>query len=363
MNIDNNKIVDALHEVADPKGGSNIIETGRVRELKIEGNRVFFHLLVSGLSAAEKAELHFKSLQKINELYPTAEVDVHMVQEEAGSNEVRVLPQVKNVVAVASGKGGVGKSTVTANLARALKRKGLRVGVMDGDLYGPSMPILFGMEGQKPEVVNRGPSPKLLPLMTDEEIPLMSLGFIISPEQAVVLRGPRLAGLIKQFIEDCIWPELDVLLIDLPPGTGDIQLTMVQTVPVTGALIITTPQQLSYADALKALNMFRMDSINVPILGIVENMAWFTPDDMPDKKYYLFGQGGGQKLADKCETALLGQLPLIAGLREASDDPNAFNKSLALSEGYFAKLADRMLEQLKARNENLSPTNVVRITT
>ena len=363
MIIDNNKIVQALHEVPDPKGGSNIIDTGRVRELKIQENRIFFQLVVNGLDAAEKAELHMSSLQKINSIYPEAEVDVHMVQEQEGSSQMKILPQVKNVIAVASGKGGVGKSTVTANLARALKKQGVKVGVLDGDLYGPSMPILFGMEGEKPEVVNRGPSPKLLPLRTDEDIPIISLGFIISPEQAVVLRGPRLAGLIKQFIEDCIWPELDVLLIDLPPGTGDIQLTLVQTVPVTGAIIVTTPQQLSYADALKALNMFKMDSISVPILGIVENMAWFTPEDLPDRKYYLFGEGGGQKLADKTDNVLIGQLPLIAGLRAASDDPNSYNQSWSQSEGYFGRLAEKTMEQLKIRNEKMAPTDVVRITT
>eukprot|EP00095_Tigriopus_kingsejongensis_P003881 maker-scaffold1748_size29100-snap-gene-0.1 protein:Tk03881 transcript:maker-scaffold1748_size29100-snap-gene-0.1-mRNA-1 annotation:"mrp" len=273
----------------------------------------------------------------------------------AGATKANPLPHVKNIIAVASGKGGVGKSTVSVNLAISLANKGAKVGLIDADLYGPSIPTMMGLQGQRPKIEVLYGKHKIVPLEA-HGVKVMSVGFIVEPEQAVVLRGPRLGGIIKQFINDCIWPDLDYLIIDLPPGTGDIQLTLVQTAPVTGAVIVTTPQEVAVIDAVKAMNMFLLEHINVPItapvtgavivttpqevavidavkamnmfllehinvpiVGVVENMSWFTPEELPDNKYYIFGEGGGKKLAKFGQTVMLGQVPLVQGIREAGD--------------------------------------------
>jgi ATP-binding protein involved in chromosome partitioning len=230
----------------------------------------------------------------------------------------QALPHIKHIIVVASGKGGVGKSTVSVNLALGLKQLGARVGLLDADVYGPSMPTMLGLVGKRPPVRDITGVPKMLPLES-YGIPSISIGYIIEEEQAVVLRGPRLAAIIKQFINDVLWPELDFLIVDLPPGTGDVQLTLVQTVPVTGAVLVTTPQEVALADAVKAMNMFLLDQINIPILGVVENMAWFTPAELPDNKYYIFGEGGGKKLAKMSKSVLLGQIPLVQSIREGGD--------------------------------------------
>lgn len=359
--IDNNKVLQLLYTIQDPNAGSNIIETDRVRNLRIKDNTVYFELIVSNLSTAVRAELNFACQEAIKSAYPDAEIHIHMVADKTEQRNLKAIPHVKNIVAVASGKGGVGKSTITANVARALNAGGLKVGIIDADLYGPSMPIMFGMEGQRPELRQVMGAPKIVPLETDEGIALMSVGFIVEPEQAVVLRGPRLAGIIKQFINETIWPELDVLLIDLPPGTGDIQLTLVQTVPVTGALLVTTPQQVAVADALKAANMFRLENVNVPILGIVENMAWFTPADMPDRRYNIFGEGGGERLANSIETRLLGQVPLVMDIRESGDHAHKKEDFWYEPNGYFGRIAAQVRDALRERNTNFGPTQVVQV--
>ncbi|MCL4106724.1 UNVERIFIED_CONTAM: hypothetical protein GTU68_048168 [Idotea baltica] len=240
---------------------------------------------------------------------------------------------------------------------------GAKVGLMDADLYGPSVPTLLGMQGERPKLEKLYGQAKMRPL-EKYGIHTISIGFIIEPEQAVVLRGPRLGGIIKQFINDCLWPELDFLIIDLPPGTGDIQLTMVQTVPVTGAVMVTTPQELAYVDALKAMNMFKLSNVNVPIIGVVENMAWFTPEELPDNKYYIFGKGAGKRLVKESKTTLLGQIPLIQSVREAGDigAPAVTNPDHP-AYPYFMSMAKRTLEQVNLRNEALAPTQIVKINT
>jgi ATP-binding protein involved in chromosome partitioning len=295
MAIDRQKILEALSTINDPGGGRDLVSNGMIDGLEVDGNKVNFNLVLPNLAVPYKSDLNFYCIGIIQKLYPEADVNIHVTTKAQVPESSGPLPQVKNIIAVASGKGGVGKSTVATNLAFALKGAGASVGLLDADLYGPSIPTMVGLKGQRPKVETVGGKHKIVPL-ENYDLPVMSIGFVIEAEQAVVLRGPRLSGIIKQFVEDCIWPDLDYLVVDLPPGTGDIQLTLVQTVPVTGAVIVTTPQEVAIADALKAANMFRIENIDVPLIGVVENMSWFTPEELPDHKYFLFGKGGGQKL-------------------------------------------------------------------
>lgn len=359
--IDNNQVVQILYEIEDPTGNGNIIDTGRVKNLQVRDQKIYFELIVGNLDTGTRAALHMTCQEKMQSIYPDAEVHIHMITDRQEAQQLRPLPQIQNIVAIASGKGGVGKSTISANLARALANQGLRVGLIDADLYGPSLPIMFGMAGQKPELRDVHGKAKVVPLVSDEGIHLMSVGFIIAPEQAVVLRGPRLSGILKQFINDTLWPELDILLIDLPPGTGDIQLTLVQTVPVTGALIVTTPQEVAVADALKAANMFRLENIDVPILGVVENMSWFTPEDAPDRRYLLFGQGGGERLAQHIGCPLLAHIPLIIRIRESGDQEMVIDEAWLSENGLFGSSANALIRALDMRHRQFRPTQRVKV--
>lgn len=359
MALDNNLIVAALRNIADPVSGQDIIAARRVSDLKLQGNGVFFSLNTDGIAEQAKQELHFRCIEEIQKQYPDAEVHVHM--QRPGGGKGAVLSQVGNIIAVASGKGGVGKSTIAVNLALSLREMGLRVGLIDADLYGPSIPTMLGLHDVRPKVVDHYGQPKIIPPLAFD-MPVISIGFIVEPEKAVVLRGPRLAGIIKQFMFECLWPPLDYLIIDLPPGTGDIQLTLVQTVPVTGALIVTTPQKVAIADALKAMNMFRMENINVPILGVVENMSWFTPAELPDHKYYLFGSGGGEALARLGETQVLAHIPLVQSVRESGDAgrPGVLSGDAQVREA-FMQMAERVVQSVNDRNARLSPTQIVHV--
>ena len=323
-----------------------------------------FSLTVPSADPKQKGDLNFACIQAISNKYPEANVNVHFIAvNPQASPDVGPLPHVKNIIAIASGKGGVGKSTVALNLALALKATGAKVGLIDADLYGPSLPTMLGLQDAKPKVQTVYGKHKIEPLVS-HDIHVISVGFIIEPEAAVVLRGPRLGGIIKQFINDVIWPELDYMIIDLPPGTGDIHLTMVQTVPVTGAIIVTTPQEVALADAIKAANMFRLPSVNVPILGIVENMSWFTPAELPDNKYYLFGKGGGKTLAKKMETTELAQIPIVQSIREAGDEGKpAFLSAYPICVEAFENLAANTISKIVERNANFEKTNIVNITT
>jgi len=360
VEIDNNKIVKALGDVKDPATGQDIISRRMVSDLRVQGNQVQFHLSVVDLPEAQKSSLNFACMEAIMAIYPEANVHIHMQRGEGEAGQQSPLPHVKNIIAVASGKGGVGKSTVAVNLALGLQKLGFSVGMVDADLYGPSAPTMLGLKGQRPKVQAVHGAHKIIPLEA-YGMPVMSIGFVVDPEQAVVLRGPRLAGIIKQFIKDTIWPALDYMIIDLPPGTGDIQLTLVQTVPLTGAIMVTTPQELAVVDAVKAMNMFLLDSLNVPILGVVENMSWFTPAELPENKYYLFGSGGGEKLADLGQTKMLAQIPLVQSVREAGDS----GRPAVLQEGdlqnRFMNLAKMLHEQTQLRNQQLAPTKMVEL--
>jgi ATP-binding protein involved in chromosome partitioning len=353
----------ALSDVPDPLTVRSIMATNMVRDLNVEGNQVSFTIVLPALNVDGKLELNAACIQAVQKVMPEAEVNVHFMAESAKAAEGSpgATPQIKNIIAVGSGKGGVGKSTVSVNLAYGLKAMGFRVGLLDADLYGPSAPTMLGLVGQRPRTQALYDKPKIVPLQA-HGMPVMSIGFIVEPEQAVVLRGPRLAAILGQFFQEVIWPELDYLVVDLPPGTGDIQLTLVQSVPVTGAIMVTTPQEVAVADALKAMNMFRMPSVNVPIVGVVENMSWFTPRELPDNKYFLFGEGGGQRLADMGETTLLGQIPLIQGIRESGDSglPALLSGDDLLSRP-FIDVARRAVEAIDIRNRDVAPTEQVRL--
>lgn len=362
MSIDKQRIVEALYTIMDPATGKDLIKAKMVENLTVDGNNVNFNLVLPSLNSPHKQDLIFNCVATVKEIYPEAEVNVHLVAKAPGSQEnTSTVPQIKNIIAVASGKGGVGKSTVAVNLALGLKQLGAKVGLVDADLYGPSIPTMLGLQGQRPKVQEMHGQPKILPLMA-YGLPVISIGFIIEPEQAVVLRGPRLAGIIKQFFNDVVWPDLDYLVVDLPPGTGDIQLTLVQTVPVTGAVMVTTPQEVALADAVKAMNMFLLPSVNVPILGVVENMAWFTPEDLPERKYFIFGQGGGKKLAQMSNSMLLGQVPIVQGIREGGDTGNpVVTDDASITKAAFMKIAENTVRQVAVRNEMMGPTKVVAV--
>ncbi|WP_367390501.1 P-loop NTPase [Lewinella sp. LCG006] len=363
MNIDKSTVVAALAGVKDPHTGQDLITANRVRDLEVEGNAIRFTLELPSLNNEYKSQLNFACQEAILQHYPEANVHVHMMaRTEESQASTSPLPHVKNIIAVASGKGGVGKSTVATNLALGLKALGAKVGLLDADLYGPSIPTMMGLQGQRPKIQDIHGQPKITPLEA-HGIFTMSIGFIIEPEQAVVLRGPRLSGVIKQFINDTVWPPLDYLIVDLPPGTGDIQLTLVQTVPVTGAVLVTTPQEVALADAVKAMNMFFLPNINIPVLGVVENMSWFTPAELPDNKYYIFGKGGGAALAKASNSMVLGQVPLVQGIREAGDGgrPAILDESNTVSRDAFLKVAQNVVRQVALRNEMMDPTQVVKM--
>lgn len=364
MELDNNKIVAALSTVKDPVTGQDIISRRMVADLRIQDNQVQFMLSTADMPEAQKSSLNFACIEAIQSVYPEAEVHIHMQRGEKESASQGPLPHVKNIIAVASGKGGVGKSTIAVNLALGLKEMGFRTALIDADLYGPSAPTMLGLQGERPQVQVIHGGHKIIPLVA-YGMPVMSIGFVVEPEQAVILRGPRLAGIIKQFIRDTVWPELDYMIIDLPPGTGDIQLTLVQSVPLTGAIIVTTPQDLAVVDAVKAMNMFLLDSINVPILGVVENMSWFTPEELPDHKYFLFGSGGGKKLSEIGEAPLLAQIPLVQSVREAGDSgkPAVLQSDNAELKERFMGLAKALHEHTQMRNREMAPTRMVEIKT
>lgn len=364
VNLDTAKILEQLQAVPDPKTGRGIVEMNRVQELKVDGNRINFSLHIPQLEGSEKGALNAACNQVLSAAFGVVDVNIHFVNvQNAGTAAQKTLPQVKNIIAVASGKGGVGKSTVALNLAVALQKSGARVGLVDADIYGPSIPTMIGMPTAKPKIETLYGKHKIVPIEA-HGLYVMSVGFIIEPEAAIVLRGPRLGGIIKQFLQDVMWPELDYLILDLPPGTGDIQLTIVQTVEVTGAIMVTTPQQVAVIDAIKAGNMFRLPNVNVPILGVVENMSWFTPAELPNNKYYLFGKGGGKQLAKDMSTMLLGQIPIVEGIREAGDtgSPAFLNNNEIINQA-FLNLSRNMTAQLALRHEMYSPTQKVEIKT
>lgn len=315
-------VINALRYVEEPDLKQDLVTLNMVEDVKVDGNNVSFTVILTTPACPLKelirkeceAAIHFRvSKEAIVTVNMTARVTAAGVK--PGGNP---LPDVKNIIAVFSGKGGVGKSTVSANLAIALAQSGAKTGLMDADIYGPSVPIMFGVRGSRPLMVTVGDKDKIAPI-DKHGITLMSIGLLVDEKQAVVWRGPMASSAIRQFITDVDWGELDYLVIDMPPGTGDIHLTLLQLIPVSGAVIVTTPQEVALADAKKGIAMFAQAQINVPVLGIVENMAWFTPAELPNNKYYIFGKEGGKRLAEELEIPFLGQIPLVQSVREGGD--------------------------------------------
>jgi len=354
------KIFKALSTVQDPDLKKDLATLNMIRNVKVEGNKVSFQVVLTTPACPLKEVIKNNCIEAIHKLVsPDLEIAIETISEVTSTRlNTAMLPDVKNIIAVASGKGGVGKSTVAANLAISLSLSGARVGLIDADIYGPSAPTMFNCENQQPEIIEKDGRNLIVPV-EQYGVKLISIGFLTPQDNAIVWRGPMASSALRQFITDADWGELDYLLIDLPPGTSDIHLTMVQTLPVTGAIIVTTPQKVALIDASKGAAMFKQPQINVPVLGIVENMAYFTPEELPNNKYYIFGKDGGKKLAEKLGIPLIGQIPLVQGIRESGDSgyPAAL-KDDPTAEA-FRRLAENVAQQVAIRNATLEKTKVV----
>ncbi|MDR1631863.1 MAG: Mrp/NBP35 family ATP-binding protein [Dysgonamonadaceae bacterium] len=367
MNIYPKLILDALEKVRYPGTGKNIVEMGMIEDdMRIEGNKVSFSILFE-----KQNDPFMKSLVKAGETailtYAGENIDIKgniniKTKPSPLPAPLDLLPGVKNIIAISSGKGGVGKSTVAVNLAVALAKSGYKVGLLDADIFGPSIPKMFHAEEAKPYMERIGERELIAPI-EQYGVKILSIGFFINKKDALVWRGTMASNALKQLITDAHWGELDYFLLDLPPGTSDIHLTLVQTLAVTGVVIVTTPQEVALADARKGISMFTGKKINVPVIGLVENMAWFTPAELPENKYYIFGKDGGKQLSEEMHIPLLGQIPIVGNICEGSDSgaPVALNDSV--TGEIFRLLAEKMVEQVEIRNKNLSVTKrVVAIT-
>ena len=370
MKLDKTEILKALETITIAGEGKSMVESGAVKNIVVFGKEVVIDLTIAtpAMHIKKRAEDDIKKL--IHEQFsPAAVVKVNIKVEApekaANPNEIKgkAIPGIKNIIAVASGKGGVGKSTVTANLAVTLAKMGFNVGVLDADIYGPSMPIMFDVESEKPISITVDGRSKMKPIES-YEVKILSIGFFTAPSQAVIWRGPMASKALNQMIFDADWGELDFMLIDLPPGTGDIHLSIMQSLPITGAVVVSTPQAVALADAKKGVSMFLSDSINVPVLGIIENMAYFTPEELPNNKYYIFGKEGAKNLAEDLQVPFLGEVPIVQSIREAGDygRPAAMQTG-SIIETVFEEITRNVVEEVVKRNENLPATEAVKITT
>lgn len=363
MNISKEKVLKALSSVQDPDLHKDLVTLGMIQDLEIgKDNRIKFKVVLT-TPACPLKELIKSDCEKAlrGEFGEEVGLDILMTSNVTTIRDnAPLLPNVKNIIAVASGKGGVGKSTCASNLAVSLAKSGAKVGLIDADIFGPSVPTMFNVEGQQPAVKQEDGKNVIIPI-EQYGVKLMSIGFLTPADSAVVWRGPMASSALKQFIGDVEWGDLDYLLIDLPPGTSDIHLTMVQTVPVTGAVIVTTPQKVALSDATKALTMFRQKQINVPVLGVLENMAYFTPEELPENKYFIFGQGGGRKLAEKYDVPFLGEIPLVQSIRESGDSGYPAVLKEGITSRAFGLLAENVARQIAIRNAKMSKTEVVQV--
>ena len=371
MSFTKQDIYKALDTITEPGEGKSLVENKNISNLVVFGNEVIVDVTISNptLQGKKKVESEIKKVI-LSEVDEKIDVKVNVKTSAAPKKEEKStlikgkkIPSIQNIIAIASGKGGVGKSTITANMAVSLSKMGFKVGILDADIYGPSMHLMFDVEKERPISVKIEGRSKMKPI-ENYGVKLLSLGFFTNPNQAVIWRGPMASKALNQLIFDADWGELDFLLIDLPPGTGDVHLSIVQALPINGAVIVSTPQTIALADAKKGVAMFQQESIQVPVLGIIENMAYFTPEELPDNKYYIFGKDGAKHLAEDINTKFLGEIPLVQSIREAGDvgHPVALQENTSL-ENAFATLTKEMVSELLKRNANLPPTEVVRITT
>ena len=355
------KILEALSNVQEPDLGKDLVTLNMIKDIAIEGNNVSFTVVLTTPACPMKDMMRNACINAIKLLVnKEANVQVNFTANTTSkrSDEGALLPKVKNILVVVSGKGGVGKSTVSANLALALSQGGAKVGLMDADIYGPSVPIMFGVRGERPVMVDIDGKGMILPLERFG-IKLMSIGLLVDEKNAVVWRGPMASSAIRQFVTDVYWDELDYLVIDMPPGTGDIHLTLMQTVPVTGAVIVTTPQDVALADAKKGIAMFGQAQLNVPIIGLVENMSYFTPAELPENKYYIFGKQGGRRLADEYDLPFLGEVPLVQSIREGGDQgvPIMVGDE-ELTKKAFEQFASLVVRSIAMRNANIGAEKI-----
>ncbi|MRI01851.1 P-loop NTPase [Kriegella sp. EG-1] len=369
MKIEKKAVLKALEQITVPGEGQNMVESGAVKNIQIFGDEVEVDITIANPSLQARKKTEVEILKIIHqEVYEKAKIKINIkvnAPAKPKTNEIKgkPLPGIQNIIAVASGKGGVGKSTVTANLAVTLAKMGFKVGLLDADIYGPSMPIMFDVTHEKPLAINIDGKSKMKPVES-YGVKLLSIGFFTQPNQAVIWRGPMASKALNQMIFDAHWGEIDFMLIDLPPGTGDIHLSIMQAMPITGALVVSTPQEVALADAKKGVAMFQQESINVPVLGIVENMAYFTPAELPENKYYIFGKEGAKHLAEDLKVPFLGEIPLVQSIREAGDvgRPAALQTNTPI-ESAFEDLTKSMVQEVVSRNKSLPPTEAIKITT
>lgn len=355
-------LLEALSKVIEPDLGKDIVSLELVSNIEIKDYKVSFDV------AVQNAAMHSRNRMKEacefaieRALGKDVKVDCEIVAMKKAEANTSKVKGIKNIIAVASGKGGVGKSTITANLAVGLAQQGYKVGLVDADIYGPSQPLMFDVQHEKPlgRVVD---GKQLIVPIESYGVKLLSIGFFADVNQAVIWRGPMATKALSQMMFDADWGELDYLLLDLPPGTGDIHLTLVQSLPITGAVVVSTPQNIALADARKGVSMFQLDTINVPVLGIVENMAWFTPAELPDNKYFVFGNEGAKHLAAQLEVPLLGQIPLVQSIRESGDVGRpAILQETTPNAVAFKEMTNNVIEQIELRNKKLAPTEVVKV--
>ena len=365
MMITKEQILSALQNVMDPDLHKDLVSLGMIEDISIEGNTIRFKLVLTTPACPLKDKMKNDCIQAIHSFIdPWAVVNIELISRTTTrrkEGDLSLLKGVKNIIAIVSGKGGVGKSTVAANLAISLGQLGAKVGLLDADIYGPSVPMMFDLMDAKPAAREEDGRTILIPV-EKYGIRLLSIGFFVDPLKALVWRGPMASNYLSQMLTGADWGELDYLIIDMPPGTGDIHLTLVQSVAVTGAAIVTTPQEVALADARKAYAMFASDSIKVPILGLIENMSWFTPEELPGSRYYIFGKEGGKQYAEEVGIPLLGQIPLVQGICDSGDTGNPIARDLTSITGQaFRELAETFARQVSIRNSKTEPTRMVEL--
>ncbi len=365
--INKEEILDLLKQVHIQGKNGDVVSSGVIKEVKakddIFGKKIEIDAVIDSPAVHIRKKLEDDITEALRKEYPeSVDIKINTKVVIPESEKEKPLKKIKNIIAVASGKGGVGKSTVTANLATTLANMGFKVAILDTDVYGPSIPMMFGTAGERPRATKVGDKTMIIPIEA-HGVKNMSIGYFARPDQAVIWRGSMANSAINQMVFDTDWGDLDFMLIDLPPGTGDIQLSVMQTLPVTGAVVVTTPQNVAIADVKKSIDMFKNPTINVPVLGIVENMSYFTPEECPDNKYYIFGKDGGKYLAEDLDVAFLGELPLVQSVREAGDfgRPAAMQESTPVQKA-FEEITKNVVEQTMKRNESLPPTEKIRIT-